>query len=135
MPDDFDWYLFIGDETALPAIGRRLEELRSGTKAIVVAAVAGPEEEQAFDSRATVETIWVRRPLSRAEDPAPLLDAVRALTLPTTGDGYAWAAGELQTAKLLRRHLIDDRGLDKAWIKAAGYWKRGAASIHETHND
>jgi NADPH-dependent ferric siderophore reductase len=135
VPDDFDWYLFIGDETALPAIGRRLEELRSVARAIVVVAVEGPEEEQAFDSRAEVETIWVRRPLSRAEDPAPLLDAVRALKLPATGDGYAWAAGESQTAKLLRRHLIDERGLNKAWVKAAGYWKRGAVSIHETHND
>ena len=135
VPDDFDWYLFVGDETALPAIGRRLEELRSGVCAIVVAAVTGPEEEQKFDSHAAVETIWVHRPLSRVEDPAPLLDAVRALSLPKSGDGYVWAAGESQTAKLLRRHLIDERGLDKAWLKAAGYWKRGAISIHETHND
>jgi NADPH-dependent ferric siderophore reductase len=135
VPDDFDWYLFIGDETALPAISRRLEELRSGVRAVVVAAVVGPEEEQKLQSRADVETVWVHRPLSRAEDPAPLLDAVRALTLPKNGDGYAWAAGESQTAKLLRRHLIDERGLDKAWVKAAGYWKRGAVSIHETHND
>lgn len=135
IPDDFDWYLFIGDETALPAIGRRLEELRSGVKAIVIAAVTGPEEEQRFESRADVETVWVRRPLSQAENPAPLLDAVRKLTLPRTGDGYAWAAGESQTAKLLRRHLIDERGLEKAWVKAAGYWRRGAVSVHETHND
>ena len=135
VPDDFDWYLFIGDETALPAIGRRLEELRSSARAIVVAAVTGPEEEQKFASDAGVETIWVHRPLSRAEDAAPLVDAVRALTLPMSGDGYAWAAGESQTAKLLRRHLVDERGLDKTWIKAAGYWKRGAVSIHETHND
>jgi NADPH-dependent ferric siderophore reductase len=135
VPDDFDWYLFIGDETALPAIGRRLEELRPDTKAIVVAAVACSEEEQEFKSRAEVETIWVHRPLSRAEDPAPLLDAVRALTLPDGGDGYAWAAGESQTAKLLRQHLVDERGLSKSWVKAAGYWKRGAVSIHETHND
>ena len=135
VPDDFDWYLFIGDETTLPAIGRRLEELRVGTRAIVVAAVTGPEEQQAFDSRAAVETIWVHRPLSRAEDPAPLLDAVHRLALPKSGDGYAWAAGESHTAKLLRRHLLDERGLDKAFVKAAGYWKRGAVSIHETHND
>lgn len=135
VPDDFDWYLFIGDETALPAIGRRLEELRAGARAIVVAAITGPEEKQKFTSRAQVETIWVERPLSRAEDPAPLLNAARALTLPKTGDGYAWAAGESQTAKLLRRHLLDERGLDKAFVKAAGYWKRGAVSIHETHND
>jgi NADPH-dependent ferric siderophore reductase len=135
VPDDFDWYLFIGDETALPAIGRRLEELRAGTRAIVVVAITGPEEKQVFKSRADVETVWVERPLSRAEDPAPLLDAVRALTLPKNGDGYAWAAGESQTAKLLRRHLLDERGLDKTFVKAAGYWKRGAVSIHETHND
>jgi len=77
----------------------------------------------------------VRRPPSRAEDPGPLLEATRALTLPNSGDGYAWAAGESQTAKLLRRHLLDDRGLSKTWFKAAGYWKRGAVSIHETHND
>jgi NADPH-dependent ferric siderophore reductase len=135
VPDDFDWYLFIGDETALPAIGRRLEELRSGARAFVVAAVTGPEEEQRFDSSARVETKWVHRPLSRAEDPAPLLDAVRALALPKSGDGYTWAAGESQTAKLLRQHLVGERSLDKAFVKAAGYWKRGAVAIHETHND
>jgi NADPH-dependent ferric siderophore reductase len=135
VPDDFEWYLFIGDETALPAIGRRLEELRDDTRAFVVAAVTGPEEQQAFESRAGVETVWVHRPLSRAEDPAPLLDAVRGLQLPQSGDGYCWAAGESQTAKLLRQHLVAERGFDKAWVKAAGYWKRGAIGIHETHND
>jgi NADPH-dependent ferric siderophore reductase len=135
VPDDFDWYLFVGDETALPAIGRRLEELRSGAHATVVVAVDGPAEQQQFESRATVDMNWVHRPLSRAEDPAPLVDALRAIALPDSGDGYAWAAGESQTAKLLRRHLLDERGHEKAWVKAAGYWKRGAVSIHETHND
>jgi NADPH-dependent ferric siderophore reductase len=135
VPDDFDWYLFVGDETALPAIARRLEELRSGVKAYVVAAVTGPDEEQRFSSRADVKTKWVHRPLSQATDPAPLLDAVRSLQLPSSGDGYAWAAGESQTAKLLRRHLLDERRLEKSWVKAAGYWKQGAVSIHETHND
>jgi NADPH-dependent ferric siderophore reductase len=135
VPDDFDWYLFVDDETALPAIGRRLEELRAGTRAIVVAAVTDSEEEQELTSCAAVEAVWVHRPLSRAEDPAPLLDTVRALKLPKSGDGYAWVAGESQTAKLLRRHLLDERDFDKAFVKAAGYWKRGNASVHETHND
>src|SRR3569833_1827146 len=62
VPDDFIWYLFVGDETALPANGRRLEELRADARAIVVAAVTGPEEEQRFNSSASVETMWVRRP-------------------------------------------------------------------------
>jgi NADPH-dependent ferric siderophore reductase len=29
VPDDFDWYLLVGDETALPAMARRVEELRA----------------------------------------------------------------------------------------------------------
>jgi NADPH-dependent ferric siderophore reductase len=33
IPMEFDWHLFIGDETALPAIGRRLEELPAGSRA------------------------------------------------------------------------------------------------------
>ena len=136
VPDDFDWYLFIGDETALPAIGPRLEELRAGTRAVVVAAVAGPQEQQSFASKAKVETVTVDRPLSRADDPAPLLDAVRALTLPNKRRRLLLGGGgESQTAKLLRHHLVGYCGFNKAWVKAAGYWKRGAVSIHETHND
>ena len=32
VPDTFDWYLLAGDETALPAIGRRLRELRGRSR-------------------------------------------------------------------------------------------------------
>ncbi|HVK64734.1 MAG TPA: hypothetical protein VM694_09675 [Polyangium sp.] len=28
VPDDFDWYVFVSDESALPAIGRWIESLR-----------------------------------------------------------------------------------------------------------
>jgi NADPH-dependent ferric siderophore reductase len=134
VTDDFDWYLFVGDETALPAIGRRVEELREGARVIVVASVIGPDEEQRFESRAHVEIIWVHRPLSQASDPMPLLEATKRVT-PPTGDGYAWVAGESTSAKLIREHLIGERGLNKAWVKAAGYWKRGAANVHDTHTD
>ena len=134
VTDDFDWYLLVGDETALPAIGRRLEELRPGVRAIVVATAAGPEEEQAFESRAALETHWVHRPLARATDPAPLLQAIAALPLPK-GDGYAWVAGESLTAKAIRQHLVVERSLRKAWVKAAGYWRSGSTAIHDTHDD
>ena len=134
VTDDFDWVLLIGDETALPAIGRRLEELRSGVRAVVVAAVVGREEEQAFESRAQLEIHWVHRPLERATDPAPLLERVAALSLPE-GDGYVWVAGESLTAKSIRQHLVAERGLPKPWVKAAGYWRSGDPSIHDTHDD
>ena len=133
VTDDFDWVLLVGDETALPAIGRRLEELRPGVQALVVAAVAGPEEEQTFESLARIETHWVHRPLERATDPAPLLQGVASLSFPK-GDGYAWVAGESLTAKAIRQHLVAERGLPNAWVRAAGYWRSGSPSIHDTHD-
>ncbi len=134
VTDDFDWYLLIGDETALPAIGRRLEELRPGVPAIVLAAVAGSEEEQAFATRTALDVRWVHRPLAGASDPAPLLEAAAGLSLPP-GDGYIWIAGENDTVKLLRRHFVEERGHNRSWIKAAGYWRKGSAGFHENHNE
>ncbi|MCV9999947.1 siderophore-interacting protein [Pararhizobium sp. YC-54] len=134
VTDDFDWYLLIGDETALPAIGRRLEELRTNVPTVVIAAVAGAEEEQVFETGTRLETRWLHRPLANASDPAPLLDAVRSLQLPQ-GDGYIWIAGENDAVKLLRKHLAEERGHNRSWIKAAGYWRKGSAGFHENHNE
>lgn len=66
VPDDFDWYLPAGDETALPAIGRRLEELPPGAHALVVVEIADAGEEQRSDTRARVDTVWLHR--SRAAE-------------------------------------------------------------------
>ncbi len=39
IPTEFDWHLLIGDDTALPAIARRVEELGPDARVIVVAEV------------------------------------------------------------------------------------------------
>ena len=134
IPDDFDWYLFAGDETALPAIGRRLEELPASARVLVVAEIADKEEEQRLTSRAAVEVRWLYRNAAVAGATSLLQDALAGLSLPS-GEGYAWVAAEAATAKALRRHLVEERGLDKERVKAAAYWKRGAVAVHETYND
>ena len=35
IADDFDWWLLVGDETALPSIGRRVESLPADRKSVV----------------------------------------------------------------------------------------------------
>jgi len=134
VPDDFDWYLLAGDETALPAIGRRLEELPARARAIIVVEVADAGEEQRFDTRARIETHWLHRDGAEPGDQSLLQRAIAELPLPP-GDGYAWVAAEAATAKALRRLLIDERGLRKDRVKAAAYWKRGAVAVHETYDD
>ena len=130
IPLEFDWYLFIGDETALPAIGRRLEELPAGSQAVVIAEVEDAGEEQVLASKATLRVQWVHRQAVPPGSSDALSAALRSVEFPP-GDGFAWAAAESNVARALRRVLIDERGLNPAWVKAAGYWKRGAVAVHE----
>ena len=134
IPDDFDWYLFAGDETALPAIARRLEELPASARVLVVAEIADKDEELRFTSRASVEVRWLHRNAATSGKSSLLQDALADLSLPS-GEGYAWVATEAAAAKALRQYLVEQRGLDKERVKAAAYWKRGAVAVHETYND
>ncbi|WP_250445909.1 siderophore-interacting protein [Actinotalea sp. C106] len=44
---------------------------------------------------------------------------------PTTGDFYAWIAGEAQTVKTLRRHLVREIGVARTNVAFMGYWRAG----------
>ena len=127
VPIDYDWHLLIGDETALPAVARRLEELPADTHVIVRLAVADPADRRALASAATLDLQW-------ADSDEALIAATRALTLPPS-EGYAWCAAEAATAAALRRVLVDDKGHDRHAIRAAAYWKRGAVAHHENLED
>ena len=118
VPDMFDSYLLIGDETALPAIARRLEELPANRRATVVIDIENAAEEQPLNSAATVEMIWVHRD----EPGEELLSTVAQLKMPE-GQLYAWVATESALSRKVRKVLLDTHGLEEAWIKAAGYWR------------
>ncbi|RCW87094.1 siderophore-interacting protein [Paracoccus lutimaris] len=121
-------WIFVGDETALPAIGRFLEELPAGTRATVIAAVPGPADEQKLESAADLDLRWIHRPLAEAADPAPLLGALRPLR-PAPGT-FVWIAAEAAVARALRQHVLG-LGHPPGWIRAAGYWVRGQADASD----
>ncbi|WP_076999251.1 siderophore-interacting protein [Variovorax sp. KK3] len=132
VPTGFDWHLLIGDDTALPAISRRLAELPEGARAVVLAEVDGESDRITLPTRARLDLHWVHR--GSAADAHPLLDRLRSLTLPA-GDFHAWIACESAAAKALRVFLVDERGANPKWIRASGYWRRGTAATHDTHED
>ncbi|AOY01992.1 siderophore-interacting protein [Jeongeupia sp. USM3] len=134
VSDDFDWYLLVGDETALPAIGRRLAELPVGAQAIVIAEVADAGEQVAMPSEAQVSLTWLHRNGEPAGTPQRLVDAVRALALPA-GEGHVWAAAELSVIGPVRKVLVDEKGVDRKRIRAASYWKHGAVAHHSALED
>ncbi|WP_416960535.1 siderophore-interacting protein [Streptomyces sp. Agncl-13] len=117
------WRLFVGDETALPAIGAFLEQLAPGERAFVCAEVSDATEEQRWRSAGDVDVRWVHGGGGpRTNDPA-LVRAVRATRLPG-GEGFAWVAGEASLVRAVRRHLVDECGMDRRAVAFTGYWRR-----------
>ncbi|MFD1298138.1 siderophore-interacting protein [Lysobacter gummosus] len=133
IPPGFDWHLLIGDDTALPAIARRVQELPATTLAIAVVEVADASARIDFASAATLQILWCYRNASSANGDE-LLRAVSELPLPT-GEGYVWAAGESSAIRAVRQHLLGEGGIDKSRLHASGYWKRGAQDVHDHFED
>jgi len=123
VPDIFDSYLLIGDETAIPAIARRLEELPAGRQVLVVIQIEDEQERQALASKAQVEVIWVRR---HAED---LLERVKHLALPQ-GRLYGWVALE-KTLTRQAKALLLEKGVQEDALKAVAYWRADGTADDE----
>lgn len=123
----YDWHLLVGDDTALPAIARRLEELPAEVQALVVLKLPDEADRAALPGssvlRAHTVVHWVA-------DDAALLALLQALALPP-GEGYAWCAGEASLAAAARGLLVEGKGHPRHAIRAAAYWKSGAAAHHE----
>lgn len=128
IPKDFDWHLLIGDDTALPAVARRLEELPAGTRVAVVLEVADPSAQIAFETDANLYVVWRHRgdAASGERGASRLVDALRELPLP---------AGEAAAMRGVREHLCRERGVAKSRIRASAYWKHGAIAVHESLED
>ena len=132
VPTAFDWHVLVGDETAIPAIARRLEELPASAQAIVVIRTLAEDGRIELHGDCPRDVRWVvGEPGDVGTGEGVLLSAVRELALPGEGEGYVWAAGEYSEIRAVRRHVAEVLGVDKSRIRAASYWRRAATNAHE----
>jgi NADPH-dependent ferric siderophore reductase len=150
--------LLAGDETAVPAIATIAETL-SGVRATVLLEVPGSADVLPLDVRPGVEIIWLSRdgvhhgdllipavrgvleglttPGTAAKAGADTLedvdiDSETLWDVPEVSSGhglYAWLAGEAGMVKLLRRHPVQDVGIDRSSVAFMGYWRLGRSEI------
>ena len=127
-----DWYLFAGDETAIPAISASVEKLDASAVGRVIIEVAGSDDEIAFDAPAGVDVTWIHRGDTAdrigdeaSGDNAPLVAAVRDTEwLP--GDAQVFIHGEAQAVMHnLRSYVRNERGVPARSASISGYWRRG----------
>lgn len=120
---DASYHLFIGDESALPAIAAALDALAPDAVGRVLVEVHGAASELALAAPEGVAVQWVHsgnRPVGRA-----LVEAAVAVDFPAdTVD--AFVHGEAGFVKELRRMLRVDRGVPKDRLSISGYWRTGA---------
>jgi NADPH-dependent ferric siderophore reductase len=122
-PEGYDWFLIVGDDTAIPAIGRLLGELPDETHAEVYIEVAEEAHRTDLPARPGVEVTWIVRHGQAPGTQPLLLQAVREAGR-REGSMFAWLAGEQSVVRDLRRYLIEERGVDKSDIDFTGYWRR-----------
>lgn len=120
-----DWYLFAGDQTALPAISARLEQLPSSAKGVALIEVPDAGEEQSFVCPKGITVLWLHRNGTPAGKSNLLPEAVRHLVIPSAGTHYVWLAAESSEAKSMKSLIIENTTVQPAELHAVGYWRLG----------
>lgn len=131
LPKGSRWMLMLTDITGLPAVGRVLEELPAGLRAIVHVEVPSEADRQEIATRADVTITW-----HVSHGPRPDRSGYTDLPRIATGidglpeaPGYIYIAGEAKAAAACRAHFRDSLGFDKERIDAIGYWIEGQARV------
>lgn len=131
IPRGSQWLLMLTDITGLPAVGRVLEELPAGFRAVVHIEVPSDEDRQDIDTAADVSIVWHTCHGLKAERPGytELSRIAGTITELPEGPGYIYIAGEAKAVSDSRKHFRDVLGFDKNRIDAIGYWIEGQARV------
>lgn len=127
-----DWRLFVGDESAQPAIFAMLEALPPGARADAFIEIQDEAERQPLQTLGAVNLVWLVRdaPAGRSQ---VLAGAAEGFD-PPPGEGHIYTLGETSVIRRIRQGLVA-RGAPKANIFAEGYWRPGRIGGHDHVDD
>lgn len=116
-----DWFLFAGDETALPAIIRMLEALPAEASGRVILEIASTNEQQPLPKLAGVEVTWLVR-----GGPDTLATAIRDCRIPAGLDSrFIWVGCEHTMAMGIRSHVRGGSSFASKEHLIVSYWRSG----------
>jgi NADPH-dependent ferric siderophore reductase len=121
---DADWYLFAGDEAALPAIAAVIESLPAEATGLAFLEVDSDADIQPVAAPPGLELRWLTRNGVPAGESNLLVQAVADAAWPA-GRVDVFAHGERGYMKALRDVFFKQRGLDRKQVSLSGYWAKG----------
>lgn len=118
-----DWFLLVGDMTALPAISVNLGLLPANARGYAVIEVLDRADIQDLEKPDNLELVWV---VNAEPDPdgQVLLNRIRQLDW-LAGQPAVWAACEFQSMRALRAFFKQDKAIAKSHLYISSYWKMG----------
>lgn len=113
LPAGIDHIVLVGDETAIPAIGRYFDDRPADVPVTAVISTGDPSGIQALAAREGDQVHWVAN--------GDLVATVQTLTWPT-GSVFVWAGAESAELLPLRRWVSREKQVPKTHIDITGYW-------------
>lgn len=121
---DADWYLFAGDEAALPAIAAAIESLPAEARGLAFIEVDSDADIQPIASPSGLDVTWLRRNGTPAGSGDLLVSTIADAEWPA-GRVDVFAHGERGYMKGLRDVFFVQRGLERGQVSLSGYWAQG----------
>lgn len=121
--EDYEHFVFAGDESAAPAIGAGVQHLPEGATATVFIEIEAEERTFELPTREGVEIVWVVR--NGATHGTELSRVVREAGIPNEKKTSWFIHGVAEMIKELRRFLFVESGIPKEDVSISGYWRIG----------
>lgn len=118
---DADWYLLVGDMTALPAIAVNLAQLPEDARGYAVLEVVTEGDIQMLQHPENIEIHWVIN-ATPDSDSSTLLQRVEQLCW-LAGQPAVWTACEFHSMRALRTYFKQQRQVLKSHLYISSYWK------------
>jgi NADPH-dependent ferric siderophore reductase len=118
-----DWFLIVGDMTALPALSVNIEGMEDTARGHVIIEILNEEDKQSLPFPEQIDVHWMVNP-DPQQSRSLLLDKLSSIEW-YEGRPFVWIAGESKSVKVLRDYLNENNLVDKKDRYISGYWQLG----------
>jgi ferric-chelate reductase (NADPH) len=120
VPEDYDFQLYVCDETGLPAFKRRLATI-SGSKITLFAWADEATGKAYLPEMDGVDVCWLGSGNMNTATAADLIGKLDRIALPDE-DYFIWLTGEGAAVKLLSDYFTGQRQKEADFVRAVAYW-------------
>lgn len=123
-PRQAEWFLLVGDATAIPVLSAVLESLPNNAKGVCIIEVPTKNDEQILKTNALIDFVWLYN--KSPENGSDLFQKVKEVAIPNVTK-FGYVACEFSSVKAIRTYLRKELGWHSGELNAYSYWKSGVA--------